>query len=76
MPNLSLKPPLGFKAQYSAVDLYNTNCKDKKNNPTRPNCFSFLDGCAEGEAIPPYEDMDFISFKYKGSQPKKKSDKF
>ena len=67
MPSLSLKPSPGFKPQYSAVDLYNTNFKDKsKNVATRANCFNFLDGCATGGGtVPGFEDIDFMPVKFK-----------
>jgi len=64
MPNLSLMPPNGFKGQYSAVDLYNTDFKDKKNLATRANCFSFMDGCISGGLIPGFDDLDVVSSKY------------
>ena len=53
MPSLSLRPNPSFKPKYSAVDLYNTNFKDRaKNIATRANCFSFMDGCVAGGTIP------------------------
>lgn len=42
MPNLSLRPPPGFKAQYNAIDTYKPEFENKAGS--RANCFNFYDG--------------------------------
>ncbi len=56
MPNLSLRPPPNFKAQYNAIDTYKPEFKNQAGS--RANCFNFYDagilpGLDNVEVFPP-----------------------
>lgn len=54
MPNLSLRPPPNFKAQYNAIDTYKPQFNNKPGS--RANCFNFYDG----EILPGLDNVEFF----------------